>query len=219
MSLLYFRRPSECASLSGLSIWSGERGGRAPFYLSDWLSPLGSWGEHCVCDIWKFIRGFPWAGGKAGCISPRSPALNFIQRRAVTLFICLRIGFPHKSLFEVGFLWLSSVSTSVCQQAGSGLAPANTDPYIHSTQKSNGATGRLSSVTFQWNLALFSLGPCYVYHIFIVYIPPCVCYNEKILIRSVFIPLISSLCSVSFEAVTPMFFFSPCFLVLITRYL
>lgn len=89
--------------------------------------------------------------GKAG-EWPQIPcllALHFVQRKAVTCFICLPIRFPHKSLFEAGLLGLSLVSTSVCQQAG----------RVHAPNTLNRNQMELLSVTFQGSLALCSLRP------------------------------------------------------------
>ena len=101
------------------------------FYLRDWLSHL-SW-VSLVLPLYRVSSGaLPWAVGElaSGLRSLVSPGFAFHQRKALTLFICLHIAFPHTSLFEAGLVSLSSVSTGVCQQAGSFMLPLTLIP-IH----------------------------------------------------------------------------------------
>ena len=121
--------PPECASLGGVGMEWRERKGSF-FNLPGWHGQLWSRGEHCFCTKQWVIWGLPMGcreGWQGASDPPCLPALHFIQRRAVTLFICLHIRFPQKSSFEAGLLGLSSVSTSICQQAGSVNAPTNAD--------------------------------------------------------------------------------------------
>lgn len=149
------------------------------------------WG-HGVSTVFALDGGssgaFPQASGKADVwlqIPPCLSALHFVQRRVVTLFICLHIGFLHKSLFEAGPLWLSPVNSSVCQQAGSVHAPTNADPdnTPHKSQMERGADKQVSH--FSEILPCFFLRPCLCLPYFHVQITPCVRYNEKSLIRLV----------------------------------
>ena len=74
------------------------------------------------------------------------------------------------------------------------------------------------TVTVQWSLARRFPRPCLCLPYFHVSITPCVCYNEKILIRpSLFLWYLHHyvLLFPLRENMSPVFLFSPCFLILI----
>lgn len=105
--------------------WTGKRG-RALF------SPP-RWGQSALVTRWALflhstashlwppqgLLGRRWVASDPPCLL----ALYFIQRRAVTFFICLHTRFPRKSSFEAGLPGLSSVSTSACQQVAMPVLP------------------------------------------------------------------------------------------------
>ena len=111
----------------------GKRG-RALFLPPRWgpSAPVTRWAlflHSTAGHLWppQGLWGRRWVASEPPCLL----ALYFIQRRAVTFFICLHTRFPRKSSFEAGLPGLSSLSSSACQQAVSARAPTDADSDTH----------------------------------------------------------------------------------------
>lgn len=145
--------------------WTGKRG-RALFSPPRWgqSALVTSWAlflHSTASHLWppRGLLGRRWVASDPPCLL----ALYFIQRKAVTFFICLHTRFPRKSSFEAGLPGLSSVSTSACQQAAMPVLPLMLI-LIRAKQNSHGAFQRHSWVkpcpVFSQTLFMFTVFSC-----------------------------------------------------------
>ena len=144
----------------------GKRG-RAVFSPPRWgqWAPVTRWAlflHSTAGHLWPphlWLWGRRWVASEPPCLL----ALYFIQRRAVTFFICLHTRFPRKSSFEAGLPGLSSGSTSVVNKPSVLMLPLMLI-LIRTRQKSHGAFQCHSSVkpcpVFSQTLFMFTVFSC-----------------------------------------------------------